>query len=179
MQQGSMYMLGCSRGLAVPRCMFSRTKRAIAARDVTGFYHCHHKHDRPEKILSVGACPPTLQKSGKKRAHKLKNNPWDAGRVSLEHPAGQTGVYRPVSQGFPVIYYRKTDRKGHVCRDTGRVSQGHPAVQGVFRNFMWFFLMCLFCFLSNLCCASGFCMGSGEAVGSISTQMPKRLWSTC
>ena len=43
---------------------------------------------------------------------KLKKNTRDTGRVSLRHPAGQTGVYRPVSQGFPVIYHRKTDRKG-------------------------------------------------------------------
>ena len=85
--------------------------------------------------------------SGEKRAHKLKKNPRDTGRVSLGHPAGQTGVYRPVSQGFPVRYYRKADRKGHFWRDTGRVSQGHPAIQGVFRNFMCFFLMCLFCSL--------------------------------
>ena len=39
------------------------------------------------------------------------------------------------------------DRKGHFCRDTGRVSQGHLASQGVFRNFMWSYLMCLFCSL--------------------------------
>ena len=89
-----------------------------------------------ELDLSAGAfgnfacsCAP----SGKKRAHKLKKNPRDTGRVSLGHPAGQTGVYRPVSRGLPVIYYRKTDRKGHFCRDTGRVSQGHPAIQEVFR----------------------------------------------
>ena len=43
---------------------------------------------------------------------------------------------RPVSQGCSVICYRKTDRKGHFCRDTGRVSRGHPAIEGVFRNFM-------------------------------------------
>ena len=43
--------------------------------------------------------------------NKLKKNPRDTGRVSLGHPAGQTGVYRPVSQGLPVIYYRKIDRK--------------------------------------------------------------------
>ena len=34
--------------------------------------------------------------------------------------------------------------KGHFRRDTGWVSQRHPAIQRVFRNFMWFFLMCLF-----------------------------------
>ena len=27
-------------------------------------------------------------------------------------PAGQTGVYRPVSQGFPVVYHRKLIEKG-------------------------------------------------------------------
>ena len=32
--------------------------------------------------------------SGKKKAHKLKNNPQHTCRVSMEHPAGQTGVYR-------------------------------------------------------------------------------------
>ena len=35
----------------------------------------------------------------------------------------------------------------HVCHDTGRVSQGHPVVQAVFRSSMRFFLMCLFCSL--------------------------------
>ena len=58
------------------------------------------------------------QDSGKERAHKLKKNVWDTGRVSLEHPAGQTGVYRPVSQGFPVNYSRKTDRKGAIFAGT-------------------------------------------------------------
>ena len=32
--------------------------------------------------------------------------------------AGQLGVYRPVSQGFPVLYCRKTDRNVHFGRDT-------------------------------------------------------------
>ena len=27
-------------------------------------------------------------------------------------------VYWPVSQQFPVVYFRKSDRKGHFCRDT-------------------------------------------------------------
>ena len=48
----------------------------------------------------------------KKKAHKLKRNRRDTGRVSLGHQAGQTEVYRQVSQGFPVVsvdYYRKTD----------------------------------------------------------------------
>ena len=78
-----------------------------------------------------------------KRAHKLKENPRDTGRVSLGHLAGQTAVYWPVFQGFPAICFRITDRKGHFCRDTGRVS--HP---GGFRNFMWSFLMFLFCSLT-------------------------------
>ena len=33
--------------------------------------------------------------------------------MSLGHPAGQTGVYRPVSLGSRVSYYGETDRKGH------------------------------------------------------------------
>ena len=49
------------------------------------------------------------------------------GRVSLGHAAGQTGVYQ---SGFPDVYSRKSARKEHFCRDTGRVFQGHPAVQG-------------------------------------------------
>ena len=47
----------------------------------------------------------------------------------------------PVSQGFPVIYFRKTDRKGHFCWDTGRVSRGYPAVRG-FSEISCEFLLC-------------------------------------
>ena len=43
----------------------------------------------------------------------LRTNPRGTDRVSLKHPAGQTGIYRPVTQGFPVVCYRKTDKKGH------------------------------------------------------------------
>ena len=90
-------------------------------------------------------------KSGKKKAHRIKKNPRDTGRVCLGHLGGQTGLYRLVSQGLPVAYHRKTDTKGPFYRDTDRVSQGYPAVQGVFRNFMWFFIVCLFCSLENGC----------------------------
>ena len=38
--------------------------------------------------------------SGKRRAHTLKKNPWDTGRVSLGHPAGQTDL----PAGVPRIY---------------------------------------------------------------------------
>ena len=62
-----------------------------------------------------------------------------------EHPAGQTAVYRPASRGFTVVCFRKTDRKGHFCRDTGRVSR-----PGVLRDFISFFLMCLLCSLKEL-----------------------------
>ena len=44
------------------------------------------------------------------------------------HPAGvpeKTRVYRPVSRGFPVVCYRKTDRERHFCWDAGQVSQEH------------------------------------------------------
>ena len=51
--------------------------------------------------------------------------------MSLGHPAGQTGVYRPVSRGFPVVYYRKTDI---FCLDTAGCPRdtGHP---GGFQKF--------------------------------------------
>ena len=76
----------------------------------------------PHKKAAAGArVPNPLRISGKTKAQKLRKNPRDTGRVSLEHPAGQTGVYRLVSQGFPVIYNRKIERKGHFGRDTGRV----------------------------------------------------------
>ena len=52
---------------------------------------------------------PLVPLARKEKAHKLTRNLRDTGRVSLEHPAGQTVVYRPVSQAFPVVCYRKTD----------------------------------------------------------------------
>ena len=76
----------------------------------------------------------------KKGAHKLK-------RIPTGTPGGTNRGLPAGVPGFPVICYRETDRKGPFCRDTGRVSQGHPAIQGIFTNFMWFFIMCLFCFL--------------------------------
>ena len=46
--------------------------------------------------------------SGKKKAHELKESPRDTGQVSLGHPPGQPGDYRPVPQGFLVVFFRKT-----------------------------------------------------------------------
>ena len=50
------------------------------------------------------------QISFQKRALTLntqpKKNARDTGRVALGHPAGQPGVCRPVSRGFPVVYKR-------------------------------------------------------------------------
>ena len=48
------------------------------------------------------------------------HGPRDTGRLSLGHPAGQTGVYRPVSQGFRVVY----------CRETGNLPGQRPGVLG-------------------------------------------------
>ena len=53
--------------------------------------------------LSLGGSERCPSWSGKNKAHKLKKNPLDTGRVSMKHPAGHAGVYRPVSQGFPVV----------------------------------------------------------------------------
>ena len=111
-----------------------------------------------------------LISTGKKRAHKLKKNARDTGWVSLGHPAGQTGVYRPVSQKLPVIYYRKTARKGHFCRDIGRVSQGHPAIEGGFQKFYVIFsLFCLFC--SRLVIST-----AGEVAGKSGGGLLGKLW---
>ena len=88
-----------------------------------------------------------------------KNQGWK-GRTNLRKipghgpgvPGTPGGTNRALPADVPAIsftYCRKTDRKGHLCRDTGRVSQGHPAIQGFFRNFTWFFLMCLFCSLKK------------------------------
>ena len=64
-------------------------------------------------------------KSQEKRKHMiLKKNPWGTGRVSLGHPTGRAGVYQLVSQGFSCCLLTE------VARDTSRVSEGHPAVQG-------------------------------------------------
>ena len=63
------------------------------------------------------------QANSKKKIHKSF---LESGQ-SKEQPAGQTGVYRPVSQRFPAIYCRKTGRKGHFCRE----GPGHrPGVPG-------------------------------------------------
>ena len=47
--------------------------------------------------------------------------------MSLGHPVGQAGVYRPVSRGFPVVYFRTTDRKGQNCLQWGRCNLVDPA----------------------------------------------------
>ena len=52
-----------------------------------------------------------------------------------------------MSQRFAVVCDGKTDRKAF-CWDTGRVSQGHPAVQGL-SQILYDFLMCLFCSVSH------------------------------
>ena len=62
--------------------------------------------------------PSIVAQSGKKRHIKLRN-PRDTVRVSLGHPAGQTGVCRLVSQGFPVVYYSFARTPARCPRDTG------------------------------------------------------------
>ena len=58
-------------------------------------------------------------------------------RKSLGHPAGQTGLYQPVSQELLVIDYGKTDKKGNFA--------GTPAGCPRDTRPMWFSLMCVFC----------------------------------
>ena len=72
--------------------------------------------------------------SGKKKAHTLKNFlnllitcwcPWDSQRDKQ----GSTGWCPRHFMLF--INIREIDRKGQFSRETGQVSQRHPAVQGV------------------------------------------------
>ena len=55
--------------------------------------------------------------------------------MSLRHPAGQTGVYRPVSQGLHVVYYRKTDRRRAFLPGHRPGVPGTPGRQRFFRIF--------------------------------------------
>ena len=47
-----------------------------------------------------------------KKGTQNKETSRDTGRVSLEHPAGQTGVYRPVFQGLPLFAKAKLTEIG-------------------------------------------------------------------
>ena len=98
-----------------------------------------HSYTFPYNARGLG-----FPNSGKKKAHKLQKEGRDTSRVSLGHPAGQTGVYRPVSQELPVIYYRKPERKGLFLPGHRPGVPRNPAIEGGFRNFTWFFLMCRF-----------------------------------
>ena len=60
------------------------------------FYGCVHSMMARASLF--------LKEPRKRRAHKLKRNAPDTPPGVLGHPAGQTGVYRPVSQGGPVIW---------------------------------------------------------------------------
>ena len=102
------------------------------------------------KQCSRNSIPPVSQNpmtSQFRKGHINSKHPQDNDQVSLGHPAGQTGVSWPVSQGFPVVYDRKTDRRLYFCQDTGWVSREHPGITGIFRIFVLFYLMSLF-----LCC---------------------------
>ena len=74
-------------------------------------------------------------------------------RKSPGHQPGVPGTPAGTNRGHFLLFTRvddrqithqiwrssieKTDRKGHFCLDTGRVSCRHPAVQRLFRNFMF------------------------------------------
>ena len=64
-------------------------------------------------------------------------SPRKNGLTSLFKEVRVFKVYRPKSLFFSL---EELTEKGTFCRDAGRMSQGHPAfLQGVFRNFVWFF----------------------------------------
>ena len=60
--------------------------------------------------------------------------------MSLEHPAGQTGVYRPVSQDVLLLPVEKLPEKGNFAgTPAGCLRDTWPSRRG-FRKFMRFFL---------------------------------------
>ena len=52
-----------------------------------------------------------VRRAQERKGH-INLNPRDTGRVSLGHPAGQTGVFRPVSQGLLLFAIEKRTEKG-------------------------------------------------------------------
>ena len=85
------------------------------------------------------------------KGHKLEKNPRDTSRVSLGHPAGQTGVYQPVSQGFPVSLHKRKLTGDRICRDTGDrpAVPGTPGCSGDFQKLCVIF-SCVPCLLPSV-----------------------------
>ena len=81
---------------------------------------------------------------GKRKGHKLKKILRTPARCRHQgHPAGQTAVSRPVSQGFSAVCYRETDRKEQFCWDTGRVCvPWFRSFSEILCNFVLMFLFC-------------------------------------
>ena len=78
-------------------------------------------------------------------------------RESSGHRPGASKALRGTNRVLLLLLKsRKTDRKAHFCRDTGRVSQGHPTVQGDFGNFVCVF-SCVPCLLpkKEVCSGTG------------------------
>ena len=82
-----------------------------------------------------GGSQKVCAKKGEK-AHRIKKVrgtpagcPWETRRDKQ----GSTGR---CPRDFLLFTIEELTTKGPFCQDTGRVSQGHPSVQGAFRNLM-------------------------------------------
>ena len=74
--------------------------------------------------------PPLVVVVQERKGHINLRKSRDTGPGVPRTPGGTNTVYRPVSQGLLVNYFRKTDKFA------GTPSQGHPVFQQVFRIFM-------------------------------------------
>ena len=99
-------------------CSFERGRIADKNCFEHNFYFIADTDTEKYYFWIISAMNSDKRYSGKQKAHKLKKNPQD----------------------FLFFTVEKTDRKEQFCRDTGRVSQGRPAVQGGVRNSKWFLL---------------------------------------
>ena len=89
------------------------------------FFRRHTRGSFPQSDVQVKA--RSLQE--KKNLHvNLREMPVTPAGCPWDTRRDKHGVYRPVSQGFPVIDCRKTDRKGRFCRGAGGTSRAFSEI---------------------------------------------------
>ena len=93
----------------------------------------------------------SLQFAEKKKAHKLKKIPRTPAGCPWETRRDKQGSTGRCPRGF--LLFTKKEKLTEKGMFAGTPAEGHPAIERVFRNFMCFLLMCLFCSL-NFCAIS-------------------------
>ena len=93
-------------------------------------------HHHPQRLRSQSPCTEVSRPP----SPKILQNQERKGHINSRERDKQGSTGRCPRDFLLFVYHRKTDRKGHFSRDTSRVSLGHPAMQGAFRN------LCDFCF---------------------------------